>query len=174
MRRRAGVLIALALLAAGGLLLWIMLPPPQNQPDTAALFAASFPDAQGQPQALSQWRSKLLVVNFWASWCPPCLEEMPELSALQSKYAGQDVVVLGISTDDAAKMQVFARSTPTGYPLLAGDFAAMQLAEQLGNNRGVLPYTVVIRADGSVVWQHFGRLDMQALEQALSPLFGTY
>lgn len=173
MRRRAGVLIALALLAAGSLLLWLMLPAPQNQPDTAALFAASFPDAQGQPQALSQWRGKLLVVNFWASWCPPCLEEMPELSALQRKYAGQGVVVLGISTDDAAKMQEFAHSTPTSYPLLAGDFDAMQLAAQLGNDRGVLPYTVLVRGDGSVVWQHFGRLDMQALKQALGPLSGS-
>src|SRR5947209_7882989 len=67
---------------------------------TQALFAAAYPDASGHAQAVSQWQGKLAVVNFWATWCPPCREEMPELSQLQDQYRDRGVVVLGISTDD--------------------------------------------------------------------------
>lgn len=178
MRPRTGLLIALALLVAGGFVLTrLMLPsaPPAAtgaMPGiaTTALFAAQFPDADGDMQALSQWQGKVLVVNFWATWCPPCREEMPELSALQDRLREQGLVVLGIATDDVAKMQQFAREAPVSYPLLAGDFEAMNLAASLGNGKGVLPYSVVIRRDGSIAGVYLGRLDMRVLEQDIEPL----
>ncbi|OIQ82331.1 thiol-disulfide oxidoreductase ResA [mine drainage metagenome] len=137
---------------------------------TANLFAAQFTDAFGNAQRLDQWRSKIVIVNFWATWCPPCRDEMPELSALQDKYRARGVVVLGIATDDAAKMQQFAKDMPVTYPLLAGDMPAMDLAASLGNDRDILPYTVILRRDGSVAARHFGRIDSQALESILAPL----
>ncbi len=135
-----------------------------------SLFAAQFSDANGNMQPLAQWRGRVLIVNFWASWCPPCREEMPELSQLQDKYRDRGVVVLGISTDDAAKMQQFAREAPVSYPLLAGDAAGLDLATTMGNDRDVLPYTVILRRDGSVAINHFGRIDSLELESALAPL----
>jgi thiol-disulfide isomerase/thioredoxin len=181
MRTRARVLIALGALAAGGLIVASLLRHATVEPiaestaaaSPAALFAASFPDVDGRLQPLQQWRGQVLVVNFWATWCPPCLEEMPELSALQQKYRAQGLVIVGISTDDAAKVQQFARSSPVSYPLLSGDYAAMTLAEQLGNDQSALPYTVLLRRDGSIASGRFGRLNIEALEHALQPLLAT-
>lgn len=144
-----------------------------NALSTEALFSASFPDPGGKIQALSQWRGQVLVVNFWATWCPPCREEMPELSRLQEKYQSAGLTVLGISTDDVDKMQEFAQKNPLAYPLLAGDFEAASLAASLGNNKSVLPYTVVVGRDGQVAATYFGKLDMRALEQDLQPMLST-
>lgn len=172
MRTVARVLIGLLVLTAVGLLAFRVLVPATGittkevatiRP-VEALFAASFPDQQGATQSLGQWRGKVVVVNFWATWCPPCREEMPELSAFQEQYRSRDVVVLGISTDDVAKIRDFAKESPTSYPLLAGDFEAMSLAESLGNNKGILPYTVLIRRDGSIAGAYLGRVNMKILE----------
>lgn len=171
MRIVVRVLIGVVVLAAAALLVFKFAAPPKKpQFDSAPLFAASFPDQQGRTQALAQWRGQVVVLNFWATWCPPCREEMPELSALHDKYRGQGVTVLGLSTDDAPKIRDFAQKTPVSYPLLAGDFEAMQLAESLGNHRGVLPYTVLIGRDGHIATLYLGRVDSAMLEQNLLKL----
>ncbi len=144
--------------------------PAQKESITNSLFAAKFTDAQGKIQPLGQWRNHVIIVNFWATWCPPCRDEMPELSALQNKYRARGVVVLGISTDDAAKVQQFAQESPVTYPLLVGDAEAMNLATAMGNDRDVLPYTVVLRRDGSIAATHLGRIERETLESVLSPL----
>ncbi len=144
-----------------------------TQDSTEAFFAAKIPDLTGTPQALSQYKGKLLVVNFWATWCPPCREEMPELSALQNQYRDKNLVVLGLATDELALVQDFAKSDPVSYPLLAADAEGSALAETLGNNRGVLPYTVVIRPDGSIANVYFGRIDQATLEQTLLPIINA-
>lgn len=167
MRGRRKLLIALAALAGAAALALAPRYMTDKGSATQALFAARMPDAEGRMQALSQWRGKTLVVNFWASWCPPCLEEMPELSALQNDYRARNVVVLGISSDDQARVGRFAHGTTVSYPLLAGDFEAMRLAELLGNTRAVLPYTVVIRSDGSLAMRYAGRIDINTLKQHL-------
>lgn len=173
MRIVARVLTGMLALAAAGVLAYrILVPATGTATDGSpaisgvpALFAATFPDQNGSAQPLAQWRGKVVVVNFWATWCPPCREEMPELSAFQDKYSSRDVVILGISTDDVAKIRDFAKESPTRYPLLSGDFEAMALAESLGNNKGILPYTVLLGRDGRIVRAYFGRLDMKILEQ---------
>ena len=141
---------------------------------TQALFAATYSDASGQVQAVSQWRGKLAVVNFWATWCPPCREEMPELSQLQDQYRERGVVVLGISTDDVAKMREFNVETKVSYPLLAGTDDAMNIAASLGNDKGVLPYTVIVNPNGVIVKTYFGRVNKALLEQTLLPLLATH
>ena len=138
---------------------------------TEALFAASFPDENGKTQALKQWQGKVIVLNFWATWCPPCREEMPELSTLNTKYRNKNVVVLGIATDDVALIKEFSKTTKVSYPLLAADMAGSDLAFNLGNNQDVLPYTVIIKADGTIAKTYFGRLSMPELEETLNKLF---
>lgn len=177
MRSLSRLLIVVILLIAAALgARWLLDPRLGNDASdsialpTQALFAASFVDAENKPQAIAQWRGQVLVINFWATWCPPCLDEMPELSALQDKYRSAGVTILGISTDDVAKIREFAKSTPVSYPLLAGDFEAMNLAHSLGNDKGVLPYSVIVGRDGKLIEQHFGRIDGSVLEASLLPL----
>lgn len=163
------VLIALAIMVAG-LLTRHFLWAPSPAISSEALYAANFPDSEGKMQALEQWRGKLLVINFWATWCPPCREEMPELSQFHEHYRDQGVLVLGIATDDVAKIREFTKETKVSYPLLAGDLDAMNLGNAMGNNKGILPYTVILDRDGSVVKTFFGRVNHVMLEEAVLPL----
>ena len=95
---------------------------------------------------------------------------MPELSHLHENYKSRDVTVLGIATEDVAKIEEFARETKVSYPLLAGDMEAMNLGNALGNNRGILPYTVIIGRDGEVVKTFFGQVNSVMLEEVLRPM----
>jgi len=165
--------IALAFCLALGLALFLHYVVNNNQPGSAALYAAKLPDTNGKIQNLEQYQHKIIVVNFWATWCPPCREEMPELVALQQAYQDKNVVVLGIALDDPAQVAQYLQSTPVNYPIVADDIAGSMLSEQLGNDKGVLPYTVIIDADGKVVSTHFGRITKLILEAAIKPLLSA-
>lgn len=137
---------------------------------TQALFAASFPDENGKPQSLKQYAGKIVVLNFWATWCEPCRDEMPELSTLHTEKQHQNIVVLGVAIDDVNAIKAFSKDTKVSYPLFAADMEGMEIANHLGNNKGVLPYTVIIKADGSVAKTYFGRVSKPLLEETLSKL----
>lgn len=176
LKRTAKILAIVLLIVAAGLATRHFLLNPtleSTNTSTEALFSAQLPDPQGEAQRLSQWKGKIVVVNFWASWCVPCREEMPELSELHQRYQSNDVVVLGISTDELEKMQAFSKEVPVKYPLLAGDYDAIKLSELLGNDKGVLPYTLIVGKDGSIVKTYFGRVSQALLEETLIPLFNS-
>ncbi|MCM8596784.1 TlpA disulfide reductase family protein [Accumulibacter sp.] len=143
------------------------LPPEQGQAATDAIMALVLPDLDGRRQSIAQWRGKVLVVNYWASWCAPCLEEMPAFSRLQQRYAARGVQFVGIGIDEPERLQAFARKTPVGYPLLVGEAAGTQTAAL--QVRG-LPYTVVIDHHGRFAMSRLGRLDEQTLEPVLDRL----
>lgn len=137
---------------------------------TNALFNAKLPNENGVIQNLSQYKGKIIVLNFWASWCPPCREEMPELAALYKKYQKQNVVVVGIAAEELATMRQYAINSSVGYPILAGDIEAINLASLLGNTQGALPYTIVIKADGNVKSIYLGRVSVAKLEKTIDNL----
>ena len=143
---------------------------PTPTSSTQALFTANFPDEHGKAQALNQYKGKVIVLNFWASWCEPCREEMPELSDLHTTYKDKNVVVLGMAIEDVAGVNDFLKETKVSYPLFAADVQGMDIAASLGNNKGVLPYTVIIKADGSIAKTYFGRITKPLLEQTLKTL----
>ena len=134
---------------------------------TEAFFAANLPNENGVKQALSQYKGKIIVLNFWATWCPPCREEMPVLSQLYKDYKNKNVVVLGIAIDEQKLVKEFMQSTPVSYPLIASEDEGMTLGIGLGNNKGVLPYTIIIDPKGNVVKTYFGRINQSLLETAL-------
>ena len=140
----------------------------KGKASTQALFAATLPDEKGHPQALKQYAGKIVVLNFWATWCGPCREEMPELSQLYEAYKSKNLVVLGVAIDDVGAVSEFTKETKVSYPLFAADMAGMQYATDLGNNKDVLPYTVIIKADGTVAKTYFGRVTKPLLEETLS------
>ena len=113
-----------------------------------ALLAVTLPDADGTAQPLAQWRGKLLVVNFWATWCAPCREEMPMFVKAQREHAGAGLQFVGIAVDDAAKARQFATEIGVNYPTLIGGYGAMELSKSLGNTLMALPFTVVVDRDG--------------------------
>ena len=135
-----------------------------------ALFTQALPDASGKPQALSQWKGKVLLVNFWAPWCSPCVEEMPELSALQGENAGKNLQVIGIGIDSPANIAQFAGKFKIAYPLYVAGMSGTDLSRQFGNTAGGLPYTVLIGADGQVKKTYLGRLKFQQLRADLAAL----
>lgn len=135
-----------------------------------SLFSANLLNPDGVSQDLSQYKGKVIVLNFWATWCPPCREEMPELSALNKEYQDKNVVVLGIAIDELAQVKSFTQETPVSYPLFAAEEDGMSLGNSLGNDKGVLPYTVIINSDGKVVKPFFGRITKPLLETVLNPL----
>ena len=137
---------------------------------TQALFAATLPDESGHPQALKQYAGKIVVLNFWATWCEPCREEMPELSKLNDAYKNKNVIVLGVAIDDVGAVSNFLKETKVSYPLFAADMDGMQYATNLGNDKDVLPFTVIIKADGTVAKTYFGRITKPLLEETLSKL----
>jgi len=141
-----------------------------GQLSTKAFFAAKLADENGISQALSQYQGKIIVLNFWATWCPPCREEMPELSALHQAYQDKNVVVLGVAIDEVGLVKEFAQATPVSYPLFAAEDEGMALGSDLGNNKSVLPYTLIIGRDGKVVKTFFGRINKSLLEATLATL----
>ena len=137
---------------------------------TAPLFAATFPNEKGVQVALKQYQGKTVVLNFWATWCEPCREEMPELSQLHLENSAKNIVVLGLAIDDVATISDFSKEVKVAYPLLAADFAGMDLATSLGNNKGVLPYTIIIKPDGTIAKTFFGRVTNDLLMQTLNTI----
>jgi len=137
---------------------------------TQSLFKANFQNVNGVNESLSQYKGKIIVLNFWATWCPPCREEMPELSELNSEYKNKNVVVIGVAIDDLSLVKNFSKLTPVSYPVYVAENDGMILAENLGNNKGVLPYTVIINQSGGVANTYFGRINKLLLITSLTPL----
>ena len=134
------------------------------------VFAASFKDLDDKFQPLEQWRGKVVVLNFWAPWCPPCREEMPDFIKLQDKYRERGLVFIGVALDEKIKVQAFADEIGVNYPILLGEMEAVDLAKKIGNRLGGLPFTVVIDRSGRIVTSEVGGLTMARMEKIVLPL----
>ena len=130
----------------------------------------SLPDLNGKPQTFSQWHGQVLVVNFWATWCVPCREEIPALMKMQKQYAQNGVKIVGIALDNAVKVREYAGEMQVDYVLLIGAAETLQLAKDLGNRAGVLPFTVVLDRSGALAHAHAGVLTETSLGAILAPL----
>jgi len=144
-------------------------PPAESAPVLAPgsidkFFASTLNDINGKPQAFAQWRGKTLIINFWATWCPPCREEMPAFSRLQAKHAANGVQFVGIALDSIHAVREFSLQYPVTYPLLIGDTDSGDLARQLGNPRLALPYTLIISPDGEARFSRLGTLSEQEFD----------
>lgn len=147
------------------------LSPAPAQPSAVSTFLSqSMKDANGKEQQLGQWKNRPLVVNFWATWCAPCVDEMPELSELQKEISAQNIQILGIGIDSAANIADFAKKYRISYPLYVGGINGSELSRALGNQGGGLPFTVIIGRDGEVKKTYLGRLKMEELRKSLSKL----
>jgi thiol-disulfide isomerase/thioredoxin len=169
MTRKTLLILFVAILAAAiGIYAGMQRVTPQTPQDKAVahLFAQSLPDLNGQPQPLAKWRGKPLLINFWASWCGPCVEEMPELVALH--HAMPDLQIIGIGVDSAANLAQFADKLKVDYPLYVGGNGAISIMRELGNAVGGLPFTLLIGPDGTIRKTYIGALDFTTLRKDLA------
>jgi thiol-disulfide isomerase/thioredoxin len=134
------------------------------------LYAESMNDAKGAPQALAQWKGKALVVNFWAPWCAPCVQEMPELDQLAREVGSKNIHVIGIGIDSPTNIVQFADKFKISYPLYVAGMSGTELSRKFGNTAGGLPYTVLIGADGQVKKTYLGRLKFEELKADLAAM----
>jgi thiol-disulfide isomerase/thioredoxin len=164
----------LAVLFAGAGYLFYQWRAGARPPDAAAtgqlVLAAKFMGLDDQPQALAQWRGKVLVVNFWATWCGPCREEIPGFIRFQDQYGPRGVQIVGLAIDQKERVAPYAKDIGINYPVLVGGLESMDFARQVGNWRGVLPFTLVLDRQGKVVSTEVGILKPEKLEVLLKPL----
>ncbi len=172
--KRAALFLGAAVfaLSAGFLLRVQFMESPQpalsseeSKQGAEAILAANLPDINGEVQAVSQWLGNVLVVNFWATWCEPCREEIPEFIETQEKFRDQGLVFLGVALDREEPVIAYSHEFGINYPVLIGDLSVWSIAETAGNVHSVLPYTVVIDRHGEIVETYLGRVHQNILEE---------
>jgi thiol-disulfide isomerase/thioredoxin len=139
---------------------------PQRNPD--ALLQAKLPDLDGREVAFNTYLGKPLVVNFWATWCAPCVEEMPVLNEMAESIPNVQFVGIGIDTVD--KIRQFVVKVPVSYPLLVAGHGGIALLRELGNPAGGLPFTVMFDANGSMIDTILGQVQPADLQDRVRKL----
>ena len=175
------IFLGLALAALGtGFGLWSVgrpraTPPAVSAPTigAAAIYATPFTDEAGQTQALGRFQGRVLLLNFWATWCAPCREEMPVLSDAARRWNDRGVTILGLSAEPAETIAEFRRKAGLGYALWSGGAGVDELGRRLGNTSEVLPYSVLLDRAGRVVAQRVGPYSAGELDALLSRTAGN-
>lgn len=151
----AGVAVAAAAAGAGGSL-W------RNRNASAAegqLWASSFQTPAGTPLVMATFRGRPLLLNFWATWCPPCVREMPAIDRFAREVAGRGWNVVGLAADNLEPVRDFLALRPVSYAIGLTGFAGIELSKTLGNSAGGLPFTLLLGRDGSVLQRRSGEID---------------
>jgi len=142
----------------------------QNRSGAAELLATPLPDLSGQPRRLAEWQGKIVLCNFWATWCAPCRKEIPMLVALRNQYAAQGFEIVGIAVDNEAKVSEFASKYGISYPILVAEARGIDLIRALGNTAGALPFTVILDRSGAIVSRKLGILHITEIEPKIKAL----
>lgn len=134
------------------------------------LWAAELPDLEGRRQTLAQWRGQVVVLNFWAPWCPPCRKEIPGFIRLQQRYGAQGLQFLGVALDRPEPVREYVQAEGINYPILLGGMAAAMLGQAAGNPQGGLPYTLILDRQGQPVISLLGAVSERRMEELIHPL----
>ncbi|MEO7392962.1 MAG: TlpA disulfide reductase family protein [Ramlibacter sp.] len=166
-RRRllyAGVAGAAALAGAGAA--WWKFRVEERPGDLAsALWPLTFDTPAGGSLSMQSLRGKPLLVNFWATWCPPCIEELPLIDAFYRHNAGKKWQVIGLAIDQPSAVRTFLQRNPVSFPIGMAGFGGTDLSKSLGNPSGGLPFTVVLGASGKIAQRRMGRVREEDLAQ---------
>ena len=142
---------------------------PRESPATG-LLGLALPDIDGREQRLEQWKGKVLVVNFWATWCEPCREEMPEFVKAQAALGAKGLQFVGIAIDQPDKIRRFSQDLKLNYPSLVGGYGALEVSKSFGNTIMALPFTLIIDREGQVAYTQLGPLKPGKLDAIVRKL----
>lgn len=160
----------LAAIAGYGMARLVHTDPATTTAPPAAGKEFSLPDLAGKPHRLADWRGKLVLLNFWATWCPPCRSEIPGFVRLQRRYGDAGLQIVGVSVDNPEAVARFWQEMNINYPLLLADDSVYDLMTAYGNRDAGLPYSVIIRPDGQIASTRLGAYREKDLESLLVPL----
>ena len=185
----AGIAVVACLGGIGGYSAWVLTSaPPPAEPEIVRLMptappppstdlighpapAFELPDLDGETKRLSDWRGQTVLINFWATSCEPCREEMPMLEAVYQRYRDRGFEVLGIAIDDAGAIGEFIGEIGVTFPILVASSSNLQLGQRYGNTLGALPYSALVDAEGNIRYLKLGILKeadvIEAVEAAL-------
>lgn len=146
--------------------------PPMDRSATQAQIRPAFelPGLDGNLHHIDEWDGQVILLNFWATWCAPCREEMPMLDELHDEYGERGFKVVGVALDTPGDVQAFVERLGIGYPILIDNTSGDDLARRYGNSQGVLPYSVLIDRDGTIREYLYGALEKAPLERRLETL----
>ncbi len=139
-------------------------------PDSTRPPAFALAGLDGRQHELGEWRDKVVLLNFWASWCSPCQSEIRDLVTFQTRYGAEGLQIVGIGMDDEAKLRNVQRSLGINYPVLLSKSSGGALMSRYGNREGVVPYSVLISRTGEVVYTHAGTIDRETFAEQVLPL----
>lgn len=166
MERRHFWMAGVAAAAAGvAVAWWRFRPGPVLDGAEQAFWDSAFSDLKGEVFPMSRLRGKPLLLNFWATWCPPCVEELPLLDRFYQDQQARGWQVLGLAVDQAAPVARFLERLPLSFPVALAGFAGTDLSRSLGNPSGALPFSVVFGADGAVLHRKLGKVSADELAQ---------
>ena len=164
------IVVALFAIAAGSFVSIQRESPAASGPSPGAeiFYAQRLPDATGVERAMSEHRGKVVVVNFWATWCVPCVEEIPTFSRVHAQHAGK-VAFVGLGIDSPGNIASFNARFKPSYPLVVAGAGGTELARAFGDRAGALPFTIVLGADGRILASRLGRVDEATLQKWIAP-----
>ena len=162
------IIVAAIALAAGIGVRRLSAPVMDARP--SALVDFSLPDLSGTQRKASEWQGKILIINFWATWCPPCRKEIPEFIALQEQYADKGVQFIGIAIEDREPVSQYLKSIKINYPILIGEDKGIELSQQLGNIINAVPFTVVVNPHGQIIHRQPGEFSRDQILAIIRPL----
>lgn len=127
-------------------------------------------DLDSEQHSLSEWDGKVILLNFWATWCPPCRKEMPDFVELREELAGQGFEVIGVAIDRADPVQDFIDEIGVQYPILLAELEGLKIMQAYGNQLTTLPYTVIIDQNGKIVKTFRTEVNKQDILAIIQPL----
>ncbi len=154
----------------GGIFVQTVLHQENTQQSTAPALQINLPDISGQSRSIAEWAGKIQIINFWATWCPPCLKEIPEFIKLQSEYGQQNLQFIGIAIDDKEAVKSYLQTININYPMLIAGDAGITMSQQLGNLVSAVPFTLIVNQQGQVIHRHPGELSRQKILDLIEPL----
>ena len=173
MPRRFIVLIFFVLLLMSTLFAWNPSQKPPQAQQAIALAEFSLPDLAGTIHSTSEWHGKILIINFWATWCPPCLKEIPEFIQLQTEYAEQNVQFIGIAIDEPHLVDDYLSFIDINYPVLIAESDGGELSQKLGNSVNAIPFTAIVNKQKQIIFYRPGELSRQRLRELIEPLLSS-